>query len=205
MFVLLAHGSSDARHAAEARALAKNVSEKLGCEVGCSFLSDDTLPKGARVLPLFLGHGRHLGEDVPALIERSGAKRLPALADHADAIAGLAYDRVTQDTRRVNALFGLYRFAGFEALYAALHAQNRRCTRVAHGALHAEPTVASVIRLWREDGVTPIRLQPMLLFSGHSYDEMADQAKGGDVEILPPLARDPGMVSMLADLLMGSA
>jgi len=198
MFVLLAHGSSDARHAAEARRLAQSVSETLGDEVGCAFLSDDTLPRGARVLPLFLGHGRHLGRDVPALIERSEAEQLPALADHADAVAELAYDRVTHDTRRINTLFGLYRFSGFEALYAALHAENRRCTRVAHGALHAEPSVASVVNLWREDGVSPIRLQPMLLFSGHSYDEMSDQAAGEDVEILPPLACGTGLAELIA-------
>ncbi|RME11470.1 MAG: hypothetical protein D6816_02050, partial [Bacteroidetes bacterium] len=144
---------------------------------------------------------RHLSEDVPALIERSGAKRLPALADHADAIAELAYDRVTHDTRRVNALFGLYRFSGLEALYAALHARNKRCTLVAHGALHAEPSVASVVRLWREDGVALIRLQPMLLFSGRSLDEMAEQAKGEDIEILPPLSHGDDFAALIAALL----
>jgi len=191
MFALLAHGSSDARHAGQARALAARVSERLGEEVGCAFLSDAALPQGARVLPLFLGHGRHLGEDVTRLVERSGAELLPPLADHADQVADLAYDRVTRGNRRVNALFGLYRFAGFEALYAALHRRNRSCRLVAHGALHAEPSVASVVKLWREDGVVPIRLQPMLLFEGRSYDEMAAQAMGEDfLELLVALLRD---------------
>ncbi len=204
MFVLLAHGSGDARHAAQARALARKVSERLGEEVGCAFLSDERLPKGARVLPLFLGHGRHETEDVPALAARSDAVLLPSLAAHADKVAELAYDRITHDTRRVNAMFGLYRFVGFEALYAALHGRNRRCTLVAHGALHAEPSVASVVRLWREDGVAPIRLQPMLLFEGRSMDEMAAQAAGEDVEMLPPLAEGEDFVELIAEILRSS-
>ncbi len=204
MFVLLAHGSSDARHAEQARMLAARVSEHLGEEVGCAFLSDARLPKGAHVLPLFLGQGRHQAEDVPALANRSDAVLLPSLAAHADAIAELAYGRVTRDGRRVNALFGLYRFVGFEALYAALHARNRRCTLVAHGALHAEPTVASVVRLWREDGVGPIRLQPMLLFEGRSMDEMAAQAAGEDVEMLPPLAKGEDFAELIVEILRSS-
>ena len=201
MKVLLTHGSSDVRHAREVRALAARVSERLGEEVGCAFLSDERLPKGAHVLPLFLGHGRHEAEDAPALAERSGAHVLPSLAVHADAIADLAYDRATANGRRVNAMFGLYRFVGFEALYAALHERNRRCSLVAHGALHAEPSVASVISLWREDGVTPIRLQPMLLFEGNSMEDMAAMAEGEDVEILPPLARGDDFVELVASLL----
>jgi len=201
MYVLLAHGSSDARHAAQVQSLAARVSEQLGTEVGCAFLSDERLPKDAHVLPLFLGMGRHGARDAPALAERSGAYLLPSLATHAEAIADLAYDRVTNDTRRINALFGLYRFAGFEQLYAALHERNRRCSLVAHGALHAEPSIASVLRLWRADGVTPVRLQPMLLFEGKSMEDMAAMAGGDDVEILPPLARGDDFVKLVASLL----
>lgn len=198
-YVLLAHGSSDARHAAEARALAQSVSETLGEEVGCAFLSDDSLPQGARVLPLFLGHGVHLRRDVPALAARSNAELLPALADRADAIAEVAFARMTAETRRVNALFGMYRFAGFEQLYAALHERIHRCTRVARAALHAEPSIASVLRLWREEEVGPIRLQPMLLFSGRSYDEMAEQAAGEDVDMMPPLAHGEDMARLISE------
>lgn len=200
-FVLLAHGSSDARHGEQVRSLAAEVSERLGESVKTAFLSDVSLPARARVLPLFLGRGRHLTEDVPRLVDRSGAELLPALADHAGAVADLAYDLVTHDTRRVNVLFGVYRFAGFEALYAALHERNKRCTLVAHGALHAEPTIASVIRLWREDGVGTICLQPMLLFEGKSMDEMAVMAEGDDIEIQPPLACQEGFAELIASLL----
>jgi len=201
MNILLAHGSSDARHGCEVQELAEKVSVLLGEKVGAAFLSDDTLPKGARVLPLFLGHGRHDSVDAPALAEKSGAILLPSLATHADALSEFAYDRVTEEMRRVKVLFGLYRFAGFEALYAALHARNKRCTLVAHGALHGEPSVASVLDLWREDGVAPIKLQPMLLFNGKSLDEMTAQAKGEGIEILPVLSQSTGFPELIASLL----
>ncbi|MDX8391506.1 MAG: hypothetical protein R8K53_02905, partial [Mariprofundaceae bacterium] len=162
--------------------------------------------KGARVLPLFVGEGKHVEEDVPKLADKSDCIMLPPLAAHADRIAELAYDRATAEGRRVSVLFGLYRFAGFGALYAALHERNKRCTLVAHGALHGEPSIASVLKLWREDGVSPIKLQPMLLFDGKSMDEMAAQTAGGDaerndVEILPVLSQAPGFAELIASLL----
>jgi len=203
MFVLLAHGSSDVRHGDAVRKLAEDVSTHLGEEVGTVFLSDEYLPEGAHVLPLFLGEGKHGTEDAPLLAEKSGAQLLPSLAAHADRIAELAYNRVTTQGRRVSALFGLYRYAGFEALYAALHAQNKRCTLVAHGALHGEPTVASTLALWRADGIAPIKLQPMLLFDGKSMDEMAAMA-GEDVEILPVLSKGEGFAELIASLFEAS-
>ena len=200
MNILLSHGSSDARYGCEVQKLAEKVSVLLGEEVRVAFLSDDTLPKGAMVLPLFLGHGQHGSVDAPALAEKSGAILLPSLAAHADALAEFAYHRVTAETRRVKVLFGLYRFSGFEALYAALHARNKRCTLVAHGALHGEPSVASLLDVWRNDGVAPIKLQPMLLFSGKSLDEMTAQA-GKDVEIMPVLSQAPGFPEIVASKL----
>jgi len=198
MNILLAHGSSDARHGDQVRKLAADVSRILGDTVQAAFLSDETLAKGARVLPLFLGEGQHGLTDAPALAEKSGAVLLPSLAAHADKIADLVYARVTAETRRVNTLFGLYRFSGFEAPYAALHERNKRCTLVAHGALHGQPSVASVLRLWRENGVESIKLQPMLLFDGKSMDEMAAMADGNDVEILPVLSRGEEFAELIA-------
>ncbi|MFQ5581020.1 MAG: sirohydrochlorin chelatase [Mariprofundaceae bacterium] len=205
MFVLLAHGSSDQRHGEQVRALAAGVSQRLSEEVKAAFLSDEWLPKGTRVLPLFLGYGQHGAVDAPKLAEKSQAMLLPSLAAHADRIAELAYDRMTAEGRRVNALFGLYCYAGFEALNAALHERNKRCTLVAHGALHAEPTIASVIRLWREDGVGAIRLQPMLLFDGKSMDEMATMARGEDVEILPALSKGSDFAELITSLFKEAA
>jgi len=198
MKILLAHGSTDQRHGEQLTALADTVSGLLDAEVGVAFLSDDALPRGATVLPLFLGEGRHGTVDAPTLAEKSQSILLPSLATHADQIADLAYERVTANGRRVKVLFGLYRHAGFEGLYAALHARNKRCTLVAHGALHAEPKVAYVLKLWREDGVSPVKLQPMLLFNGKSMDEMAAQAEGEDIEILPVLSQTPGFSELIA-------
>jgi len=198
--ILLAHGSSDARHAKQVQNLANAVSKLLGEEVRATFLSDECLPKSARVLPLFVGEGKHVEEDIPKLAAKSDCIMLPSLAAHADKIADLAYDRATTEGRRVSVLFGLYRFAGFEALYAALHERNKRCTLVAHGALHGEPDIASVLNLWREDGVSSIKLQPMLLFDGKSMDEMAAQA-GEDVEILPVLSQGNDFTALIASLL----
>ncbi len=204
MNILLAHGSSDTRHGEQVRRLAADVSECLNEEVSAAFLSDDSLPHGARVLPLFLGAGRHGSVDAPALAEQSGAQLLPSLAAHADRIAELAYDRVTTEGHRVNALFGLYRFSSFEALYAALHTRNKRCTLVAHGTLHGEPSVTSVLKLWHEDGVSPIRVQPMLLFDGKSLDEMTAIASAPNIDILPPpLSQAPGFTELIASLLAG--
>ena len=199
--VLLAHGSSDTRHGDQVRALAADVSGVLGETVEVAFLSEPQLPKGACVLPLFLGEGKHGGWDAPKLAEDSQAVLLPSLAAHADAIAELAFHQVTAGGRRVKALFGLYRFAGFEALAAALHGRNKRCTLVAQGALHSEPSVASVLARWNQDGVTPVKLQPMLLFDGRSMDEMAAMVTAADVEILPVLSQCPGFPELLASIL----
>ncbi len=203
--MLLAHGSSDARHAGEARALARRVSGLLGQEVGCAFLSDVCLPEGACVLPLFLGMGRHARVDAPALAAKSGACLLPPLAAHADEVARMACERVAamggEGRRKACALFGLYHFVGFEALYAALHARNARFRLMAQAALHAEPSIASVLGLWREESVAPVWFQPMLLFSGRSLETMTRQASGENVNIMTPLAEMDGFASFIAGLL----
>jgi hypothetical protein len=52
--------------------LAGKVSTLLDEEIGTAFLGDDSLPKGATVLPLFLGEGKHVREDIPKLVATSG-------------------------------------------------------------------------------------------------------------------------------------
>ncbi len=201
MKILLAHGSSDARHAEQVRRLAANVSEKLGEQVGCAFLSDETLPRGARVLPLFLGHGRHEMVDAPALVERSGAVLLPSLAHHADAIAALACDRVMQQRRPDNALFGIYRYDGFEAVTSALTRLHPDGARIVVGALHGEPSIHDRIIRWRQGNGGLIILQPMLLFDGNSMDEMAEQVSTAEVETLPVLSQGDDFAELIALLL----
>ena len=201
MNTLLTHGSSDARHAEQVRRLAANVSDRLGEQVGCAFLSDKTLPKGAWVLPLFLGHGRHEMIDAPALAARSGAVLLPSLAHHADLIAALVCDRVVQQSRPDNVLFGIYRYNGFEALRSVLTRLHPGSARTGIGALHAEPSIRDRLDSWREENIGSIILQPMLLFDGNSVDEMAEQAAGEDVEMLPVLSQGDDFAGLIASLM----
>jgi len=179
----------------------------MGEEVLAAFLSDSSLPCGARVLPLFLGEGRHGAADAPALAARCGAQLLPSLAAHADRIADLACERMRATGEPVNALFGLYSFSGFAALQEALRARSRQFVRVAFGALHGEPSItspsiASVLAQWRREEVSPVRLQPMLLFNGRSMDAMAAMAGGHGVEILPPLSQGEGFAELIGSLLV---
>jgi len=201
MNTLLAHGSSDASHAEQVAALANTVSGLLGEAVGASFLGDDKLPDGARVLPLFLGEGAHVREDIPKLAAQSDCILLPPLARHAQKIAGIAYDLVSRESRRVNALFALYRFSGFEVLTAALNAQNKRCSLVAMASMHSEPSVQAVLQHWQQEGTGPIALQAMLLFEGRTLDRLRRASDGYDVSIMPVLSKHAAFATLIADCL----
>jgi len=198
MNILLAHGSSAASHAEQVRSLADTVGGLLGEEVGVAFLDDERLPDGARVLPLFLGEGTHVREDIPQLEAKSDCTLLPSLSAHAEAIAELAYDLATVHTRRLNVLFALYRFAGFEALAAALHNSNKRCSLVAMGSLHSEPSVSSVLQHWQGEGIDRVTLQPMLLFEGRTMDRVRGMTEGFGVTINPPLSGHDGFAALIA-------
>ena len=91
MKFLLAHGSSDSIHGEQVRALAENVSSLLNEEVGTAFLSDKKLPQDAQILPLFLGAGKHMSEDIPKLAAVSKCSLLAPLAEQSESIAALAY------------------------------------------------------------------------------------------------------------------
>jgi len=199
MNILLAHGSSDARHGCEVQELAEKVCVLLGEGVGAAFLSDDILPKGARVLPLFLGQGKHVREDVPALIAASGCRLLPPLDHHADTIADMAVGQMTKETRRINALFVLYRFAGFEKLAAALYGRMKICSKHALASLHSEPSVNTVLQHWQQEDVKVISLQPMLLFEGRSMDRMRAMTEAFDISIAPVLSEYDGFAALIAD------
>jgi len=81
--VLLAHGSRDARWREPIEAVARRVSEHApGALVRCAYLElsqpdlrtamADLVAAGVqavRVVPLFLGMGKHLREDLPRLLE----------------------------------------------------------------------------------------------------------------------------------------
>jgi len=197
--ILLAHGSSDPSHKGQVKKLANNVSAMLGEEVGVAFLSDACLPEGLRVLPLFLGEGKHVGEDIPKLIATSDCTLLPPLTSHADAIADMAISQMTKETRRINALFVLYQFSGFEKLAAALYAKIKTCSKHALASLHSEPSVGTVLQHWHQQDVHPVSLQPMLLFEGKSMDRLRAMTKPFDVGIEPVLSEHDGFVALIAD------
>ncbi|MDQ7005165.1 MAG: CbiX/SirB N-terminal domain-containing protein [Ghiorsea sp.] len=202
MFVLLAHGSSHAKHAEQVNVLATQVAAILDEHVDVAFLSDEALPKDAKVLPLFLGHGKHLKQDVPVLMQDSQAAELPALADKADDIAKLIVSQLTQQSKRIHILFVMYQFTGFEKLVAALYKHAKGCSMAAMSALHGAPNVSSVLENIQAQGVKKIVVQPVLLFDGHSLDMCKTLAKEVDIEldIKPALIETEGFADLVADI-----
>jgi len=198
MKILLAHGSTDIRHGEQMQTLACSVSELLGEAVGTAFLGDGKLPTGATVLPLFLGEGKHVREDLPAWVAASGCVLLPNLTASADTIAALALAELTKETRRINALFVLYRFGGFEKLAAALYGRVKTCSKHALASLHSEPSLTAVLEHWQEQGVQPVSLQPMLLFEGKSMDRLRAMCEPFDVNIHPVLSEYDDFPALVA-------
>ncbi|MDX8403261.1 MAG: CbiX/SirB N-terminal domain-containing protein [Mariprofundaceae bacterium] len=204
MNILLAHGSSDSVHGEQVRALAERASELLGEEVGAGFLSDERLPEGARVLPLFLGAGKHVTEDIPKLIEASNCILLPSLNEHAETLVDMAFDQLTQESKRINVLFALYRFSGFTSLTAAIHSKNKRCSKVAMASMHSEPSIESVLQLWQQNGIDAVTVQPMLLFGGRSLarvQSMIDKSPMTNIRLAPVLSEHEDFASFIADCL----
>jgi len=201
MYILLAHGSSNSKHVEQVKALACKVSGLLGEEIGAAFLDDHALPEDATVLALFLGQGKHVREDIPKLIAASGCKLLSPLADHADAIADMAISQMTKETRRINALFVLYQFRGFEKLGASLYAKIKTCSKHALASLHSEPSVNTVLKHWQHEGLEAVSLQPMLLFEGTSMDKLRSMAEPFDINIAPVLSEHDGFAALIADSL----
>jgi len=183
MNILLAHGSSNAEHNEQVKALAVKVSGILGEEVRIVYLSDSRLPQGARVLPLFLGEGKHVREDVPRLVAESGCELLPSLAEQSDAIADMALDLITHDTRRISALFVLYRFTGFEKLATAMYSKMKICSKHAMASLHSEPSVSSLLEHWAGEEIKNISVQPLLLFKGASLVRLQGMMNDSGLQI----------------------
>ncbi|MDQ6970472.1 MAG: hypothetical protein Q9M16_08180 [Mariprofundus sp.] len=202
MKILLAHGSTASAHGEQLAALAAKVSALLGIEVGTAFLSDDALSKGATVLPLFLGEGKHVYEDLPKLAALSDCTVLSPLANHAEAIADLVLAALTKDTRRIHALFVMYRFGGFEQLIAALYGKAKICSKHALASLHTEPGVDVLLQHWQQEGVKAISLQPMLLFEGHSLDRLQTMVSESNIAVsmAPVLSDLAGFPELIADI-----
>ncbi|MBB1602509.1 sirohydrochlorin chelatase [Variovorax sp. UMC13] len=109
--VLFAHGSRDARWREPVEAVARRMNElQPGVPVACAYLElvEPDLPTAAgrliadgaralRVVPLFLGMGKHVREDLPQLVEALRAAHpevafslVPAVGETAEVIDLLA-------------------------------------------------------------------------------------------------------------------
>ncbi len=202
MNILLAHGSSDSRHAAQAEALAAAASKELGEAIELRFLSNERLPDEARVLPLLLGEGWHAKIDLARLSRQPGCTMLPALSEHPDAIAGMAGElAVGARDEKANALFGVYHFAGFEAVTTALYGLKRKFPRVALAALYSDPKLADVLSLLAEEKVKHLVVQPLAVFEGRTMEHVRRVVAGSGVDaaVGPVLSEHPGFAGFVAD------
>lgn len=173
MNILLAHGSSDSRHAAEALSLADKAAEQLGESVEVHYLDSPALPEGARVLPLLLGEGWHARNDITRLSEASDCTMLPSLSGRAVSIADMAGDLAADVlSGEVNAIFTIYHFHGFEAVTSELKGLEKRFSRISLAAIYSSPNVGETLAQWYDEGVKNILVQPLVLFEGKTMEKV---------------------------------
>ncbi|RUP23762.1 MAG: cobalamin biosynthesis protein CbiX [Curvibacter sp.] len=98
--ILFAHGSRDPAWARPIEAVARRVRERSpGTPVTCAYLelTSPSLPEAAadliaqgarriRVVPMFLGVGRHAREDLPVLMAELGRQHPSVTFDQSDAV-----------------------------------------------------------------------------------------------------------------------
>jgi sirohydrochlorin ferrochelatase len=204
MNILLAHGSPDPRHREQAALLASSTAELMGDEVQAAFLDDTDVPRGARVLPLFLGAGRHAGEDAARFAQRCEGTLLPPLAEAAGRLAEMGVSMVeSMLTPREPAIFAFYRFRNFERLVAGVYAQRKRLTKMSMAALYGAPDCLDLLRFWEQEGVQRLAVQPMLLFAGQSLDALTAGSESVALQVAwgEPLAAHADMPRLVADCL----
>jgi len=198
--ILLSHGSPNDVHRHAVEALCGKVAQVLGGEVGAAFLGD-VLPQGAKVLPLFLTHGRHLEKDVPAMAEMADVKLIAGPAAYPADMAEMALTLAVGKRQKQRAvMFALYRLSVAGALMAELYERSKKFPLPAIAALHGQCDVVSVLRLWKSEGIRDVLIQPVLLFPGHSMDALGQVAResGLDVAIGPVLSEHPRFAEWLA-------
>lgn len=206
MNILLAHGSPDPRHREQAEGLAARVAAVLGDAVQAAFLDDAGIPHGTRVLPLFLGQGRHARADAEAFAGRFDATLLPPLGEATGRLADLGVSMAESlATRREPVVFAYYRFRHFERLVAGVYARRKRLPKMSMAALHGAPDCADMLHFWAAQGVKRMTLQPMLLFAGRSLAGIADAAGMWPVTMGRPLSEHAEMPDLIADCLRGVA
>jgi len=181
--ILLSHGSPNDVHRHTVEALCGKVAQALGEEVYAAFLGDD-LPQGARVLPLFLMHGRHLEKDVPKMMGSADARLITGPAEYPSDMAQMALELAVEQRKKQRAvMFVLYHLGATEALMAELYERSKKFSLPAVAALYGQCDVASVLRLWKEEGIVDVLVQPVLLFPGHSMDTLSGVADASGLEV----------------------
>lgn len=202
MNILLAHGSSDSRHAAEALALAEAAAEKLGEAIEVRYLDTESVPDGSRVLPLLLGDGWHAVNDITRLSKASACTMLPSLSDRASSIATIAGDLAENAlSGDINTVFALYHFRGFEAVAAELKGLESRFSRISLAAMYSAPNVGEALSQWYDEDVKNIVVQPLALFEGRTMEKVRRivAESGGNAEVGPTLASHKDFSAFIAD------
>ena len=200
MNILLSHGSPNDVHRHAVEALAEKVSALLSEPVNAAFLDDD-LPKGAKILPLFLLHGRHLERDVPKMLESTQSQLIDGPAAYPADMAQMAFELASTQRKKQRAvMFALYRLGAADALMAELYERSKKFSLPAIAALHGQCDVASVLRLWKAEEIKEVLIQPVLLFPGHSIDALGEIAEKSGLEcgVGPSLSEHPDFTEWLA-------
>ncbi|MDX8404120.1 MAG: hypothetical protein R8K54_06910 [Mariprofundaceae bacterium] len=201
MNILLAHGSTDSRHAVEAKVLADKAAEQLGESIEIRYFDTTAMPEGARVLPLLLGAGWHARNDILRLSKASDCRMLPTFSDRPDLIADMAGDLAADASPgEVNVIFATYHFHGFEAVTAALKGLESRFLRMALAAIYSSPNVGEVLALW-DDEVKNILVQPLALFEGRTMEKVRRTIVESKVDVKtgPVLSSHAGFPAFIAD------
>ena len=202
MNILLAHGSSDSRHAAQAQLLAEKAGEELGAAIELRFLNSEKMPEGARVLPLLLGEGWHARNDLVRLSEASSCTMLPSLASRPIPVACMASDLAREAiSGKSSAVFAVYHLEGFEAIARALNGLKARFDQMSVVEIHASPNVAEQLERWKAEGIGDTVVQPMALFEGRTMESVrrtVEQSDTGTV-VGPVLSSHMAFPGFIAD------
>ena len=205
MNILLAHGSSDSRHATQAQQLADRASTELGEAVELRFLDSETMPEGAKVLPLLLGEGWHAKVDLKRLSEASNCTMLPSLSSRAVPVACMAADLAKETLPGdANAMFAVYHLEGFELITSALKGLTARFNHLSVVEMHGSSSVTEQLLQWQDEG--EIVVQPMALFEGRTMESVRRSVgqSGSGALVGPVLSSHIAFPAFIADCFRGS-
>lgn len=202
MNILLAHGSSDSRHAEEVLTLANSAAEKLGEAIEVRYLDIKAVPEGSRVLPLLLGEGWHALNDISRLSKASACIMLPSLSNRAASIAGMAGDlAVNSLSGEANVIFAIYHFRGFEAVSTELKRIESRFSRASLAAMYSLPNIEEALSQWHDEDVRNVLVQPLALFEGRTMEKVRRivGASDSDAQVGPTLAAHKDFAAFIAN------